>query len=142
MSVLGKISKRHALASASALPLSSSVRPHLNISMKFDYVSQIQSLNEEKRLHFYEVLAHNLTVSIRSIWSTNGLSDSEKLEQIKAVNEILHQVTSKVWVTRLHTHEWSEADMWSSIRHSIGQAPEVAGEIESAIDFSFNAVQK
>ncbi len=109
--------------------------------MRIDYVSKFESLNEEKRLHFYEVFAHNLTVSIRSIWSAEGLSNSEKLERIKAVNEILHQVTSKVWVTRLRSHEWSESDMWKSIQHSIVQAPRVAGEIEAAIHFSLNAVQ-
>jgi hypothetical protein len=37
---------------------------------------QMAELDEEQRLHFDEVLAHNLTVAIRGVWSDDKVSNS------------------------------------------------------------------
>jgi hypothetical protein len=105
-----------------------------------EFVRQMASLNDEQRLHFYEVLAHNLTVAIRSIWSDESITADEKVERIKWVNEILHSSTAKVWVLRLKTHEWTEEDFGSGIAHYIALNPGIATEVSSAVSRSYRAV--
>lgn len=65
--------------------------------MEFNYPDSISSLSSDARLHFYELLAHNLTVSIRGVWSEPAFSESQKLNHIYQINEILHRVTAKVY---------------------------------------------
>ncbi len=105
-----------------------------------EFVSQMACLNDEQRLHFYEVLAHNLTVAIRSIWSDETITANEKVERMKWVNEILHSTTAKVWVLRLKTHEWTEEDFGSNIAHYIALNPGIATEVSSAVSRSYRAV--
>ena len=45
------------------------------------FAESIGSLGAEQRLHFYEVLAHDLTVSVRGIWSDAGIADAERLSE-------------------------------------------------------------
>lgn len=107
-----------------------------------EFVRQMASLNDEQRLHFYEVLAHNLTVVIRNIWSDESITADEKVERIriKWVNEILHRTTAKVWALRLKTHEWTEEDFGSDIGHYIALNPGIATEVSSAVGRSYRAV--
>ncbi len=109
--------------------------------MSFDYPQEISSLSDEERLHFYELLSHNLTVSIRGIWIDENISDTEKVERIKLVNEILHRVTSKVWVLRLKTHEWTEEDTWEMMNEYISDNENIRVEILFAINCSLKAVK-
>lgn len=101
--------------------------------MTFDYAGQISSLNDEQRLHFYEVLAHQLTIADRGVWSDNHFTDSEKVAQLKAINEILHRVTARVFNLRLRTDNWTEADMSSCIHGWVSQAAAIGPYVGSAI---------
>ena len=108
--------------------------------MSFDYAIAIGSLPHEARLHFYEVLAHQLTVAVRSVWSDGSISDADKVEGMKWINEILHGVTAKVYVLRLRTHEWSEADFASGIAHCISMSPAIEPAVNDAVERSFRIV--
>ena len=108
--------------------------------MSFDYPTEISSLTAEQRLHLYELFAHNLTVSIRGIWLNEKISDSEKVDRIKLVNEILHRITSKIWVLRLNTHEWTE-DTWQMINEYISDNENIRDEVFYAINDSLRAVK-
>ncbi len=39
------------------------------------FAERVAGLDEERRLHFYDLLAHNLTVAIRGVWSDGSISD-------------------------------------------------------------------
>lgn len=108
--------------------------------MTFDYAGQIGSLNEEQRLYFYEVLAHQLTIAMRGVWSDNNFTDSEKVAQLKEINEILHRVTARVFNLRLRGDRWTEKDMFSSIHDWVSQAPAIGPHVESAIEDSYRVV--
>jgi hypothetical protein len=97
-------------------------------------------LTAEQRLHFYEVLAHNLTVAVRGIWSDASLADGEKVERMRWVNEILHRVTAKVYVLRLKTHEWTEADFEDLLLDYCRSHPGIAPEVGRAVRRSYRAV--
>jgi hypothetical protein len=106
--------------------------------MPFDYPKAIGALPDDRRLLFYELLAHNLTVIVRGIWSDEGIADAEKVDRMKWVNEILHRVTSKIRVLRLGEHEWTEEDSWEDIRHWVRQNPAIEGYIHAAIKWSYD----
>jgi hypothetical protein len=73
----------------------------MNEGLTMRFAEQMGKLSDEQRLHYYEVLAHNLTVAMRCIWSDEQIGDAEKVDRMKWVNEILHSVTAKVYVLRL-----------------------------------------
>ena len=102
------------------------------------FSERMAKLSDEQRLHFYEVLAHNLTV--RGIWSDERISDAEKVERLKWVNEILHSVTAKVYVLRLKTHEWTEEDFERLLLESVAAHPGIADEVGWAVRFSYHAI--
>jgi hypothetical protein len=104
------------------------------------FAELIESLTTEQRLHFYEVLAHNLTVAVRGIWSDAASGDADKVERMKWVNEVLHRVTAKVCVLRRKTHEWTEADFEDMLLGYIQSHPGIASDIESAMQNSYRTV--
>ncbi len=106
--------------------------------MRFaEYMSR---LTADQRLHFYEVLAHNLTVAVRGIWSDSGIGDPEKIERMKWINEVLHRVTAKVYVLRLKTHEWTETDFEDMLLGYVQSHPGIASGIGWAVRHSYRIV--
>ena len=97
------------------------------------FAEQMAKLSEEQRLHFYEVLAHNLTVAIRGVWSDPVLADAEMVERMKWINEILHRVTAKVYVLRLKTHEWTEEDFGNMIAGYVETHTGITDEVLGAV---------
>jgi hypothetical protein len=104
------------------------------------FAKQTSKLSNEDRLRFYEILAHNLTVAIRGVWANESISDSEKVDRIKWINEILHRVTANVWVLRLKTHEWTEEDFGQMIRGYVGENEGIKEEVFAAFNRSYQAV--
>ncbi len=104
------------------------------------FAEQMVKLTEEQRLHYYEVLAQNLTIGIRGIWSDEQTDDAEKVDRMKWVNEILHRVTAKVYVLRLKTHVWTEEDFESLILECIASNPGIAEEVGKAVRRSYQTV--
>jgi hypothetical protein len=104
------------------------------------YAEQVLKLTADQRLHFYEVLAHNLTVAIRGVWSDESMSDAEKVNRMKHINEILHRVTAKVYVERLKTHEWTEDDFGNMICGWVGDCERLKTEVFGAINRSYQAI--
>src|SRR2546426_820398 len=109
-------------------------------TIELDYVTQVGSLSPENLLRFYEVLAHNLTVSVRAIWSDEALTDSQKVERMKWLNEIMHRITSKTAALRLNRNEYTEADTWKMMQHYVSQCPDLAADIAFATISSYQAV--
>jgi hypothetical protein len=105
-----------------------------------EFAQKIDALNPLQKLHFYELLAHNLTITVRSVWSNEEITDGEKLEQLKWINGISHRVTAKIWVLRLNTHEWTEKDMQEMIENYISAHPAIAMGVRSAIEHSYKTI--
>jgi hypothetical protein len=111
-------------------------------TVELDYVSQVGSLSSETLLRFYELLAHNLTVSVRGVWSDETLTDSQKVERMKWLNEIMHQITSKTADLRRHCHDYTEADTWKMMQHYIYLCPGLAADIAFATLISYQSVTR
>ncbi|HEX8236303.1 MAG TPA: hypothetical protein VF600_10130 [Abditibacteriaceae bacterium] len=108
--------------------------------MSFNFVEKTNSLTPEQRLHFYEVLAHNLTVSIRGIWSDTSISDVEKVDQMKWINEVTHMVTAKVYVLRLNKHEWTEEDTWELMEWAVSKNPRIKVHLAGAVMHTHDSI--
>ena len=83
-------------------------------------LEQMNALNQEQRLDFYEYLAQNLTVAARDVWSSEA-DDAEKIDELKWLNEIQHRVVAKISVLRKNHHEWTESDSYSDFQNWISQ---------------------
>lgn len=105
--------------------------------MQFDFPNLIGQLNDEERIRFYEILAHNLTVSVRGIWSDDKLTDSQKVECMKWINEIMHRVVMKSAYLRMDRNKYSETDSWEDIKHWVAQSPELETSVEWALEMSY-----
>jgi len=101
-------------------------------TVELDFVNDVGALSPERLLRFYEVLSHNLTVSVRAVWSDDLLSDSEKVERMKWLNEIMHRLTTKTSALRLNKNDFSEADTWAMIEHYASLCPGIAAEVATA----------
>jgi hypothetical protein len=108
--------------------------------MSFNYMGRLNELTQEKRLRFYEQLACNLTISIRAVWSNVELSDTEKVDRMRWINEIMHRVTAKISVTRLNTCEWTDADMWEMIKCFVAQNEGIKADVAFAVLSSYEYV--
>jgi len=111
-------------------------------SDELDYVEQVGALPPDRLLLFYELLAHNLTVSVRAVWSDEALSDPQKIEKMKWLNEIMHQVTSKISALRRNENAFSEADTWDMFRHYGSQCPDIKPDIAFATIASYQAATR
>src|SRR5262249_3450179 len=110
--------------------------------IELDYVRQVGSLSQENLIRFYEVLAHNLTLSIRDIWSDEGLSDSQKVERMKWINEVIHRVVLKSAALRMDKNECSEADTWDMMQHYLSLCPDIAAYLAIATISSYQWVDR
>src|SRR5215510_14026919 len=110
--------------------------------IELDYLRQVGSLSPQNLIRFYELLAHNLTVSIRAIWSDEGLNDSQKVERMKWINEVLHRVVLKSAALRMGRNECSEADTWGMMQHYISLCPDISADIAIATRSSYQSVDR
>ena len=97
-----------------------------------NYVEQVGGLADENLIRFYEYFAHALTVSVRGIWSDESLSDAQKVEGLKWLNEILHRVVQKSDALRLNRNKLTEADTWGMSQHYVSLCLNISGHIAAA----------
>jgi len=110
--------------------------------IEFDYVRQVGSLSQQSLICFYEVLAHNLTVSVRAIWSDEGPNDSQKVERMKWINEVMHRVVLKSAALRMGRNECLEADSWEMMLHYISLCPDISADIAIATISSYQSIDR
>jgi hypothetical protein len=95
----------------------------------------VASLDDGGRRRFYETLAHNLTVCARAIWSDEQLSDAEKVEQMKWLNEIQHRVTGKLRASQ----PWPDGEFFEGVlRAGTDECPALRGHVECAVTQSYD----
>jgi hypothetical protein len=100
------------------------------------------ALTAEERIRFYEFLAHNLTISVRGIWSDENFTDSQKIEGMKCVNEIMHRVVKIPSALKSGHDMWSEADTCGTIEHWVSLSPEIGEHVWWAIKESYESCRR
>ena len=109
--------------------------------MHFNYSEAIGALNPKQRLHFYEMFAHFLTVSMRGILFFEGIADSERVERAKWLNEIAHRITNKVYVMHKKPDvKWTDLEIWQMIQMNAEKHPATETDVNMAIEMSYRYV--
>jgi hypothetical protein len=107
-----------------------------------DLLERLKALSYSKRLHLFELLAHNLTITARGAWSSPNLAPEEKVDALKRINEVLHRATARVWVERLRTHEWKDEDFVAMLGDADKALhPNLRGDVIWALKASIEAVE-
>lgn len=100
----------------------------------------LHGADRDSQLHFWEVLAHNLTIAVRAVWSDALLDNADKVDQIKFINELQHHVTAKVYTFRLDEYEWPPAEFDREIEVLAGRCPAIRSHLLSAVTFTARSV--
>ena len=58
---------------------------------------------------------------------------------MKWSNEVLHQITVKIWVLQLHTHEWTESDFGKALEDYKQTCLGIACAIGQAVQRSYQS---
>jgi hypothetical protein len=99
-----------------------------------EYAEAVASLDDGRRRQFYETLAHNLTVCARAIWSDERLSDAEKVDQMKWLNEIQHRVIGKLRAAE----PWPDEEFFEGVlRARTDECPPLRGHVGWAVKQSY-----
>jgi hypothetical protein len=99
-----------------------------------EYEEAVAAFDCGRRRWFYEALAHNLTVCVRGVWSDEQLSDAQKVEQMKWLNEIQHRVTGNLRASEL----WPDLEFFEGVlRARIDHCPPLRGHIGWAVKQSY-----
>ena len=104
------------------------------------YARTLNGLDHSKRIYFYEVFAHNLTVSIRAVWSDTDITDGEKVAGMKEINEILHRITAKISAERRQTQKLNEEDIYAMLLSVPDYKANPKGHIGAALKSTFKTL--
>jgi hypothetical protein len=102
----------------------------------------LKTRDREARLVFYDRLGFNLTIAIRSIWSSSDLPDKQKVEMIKIVNEVSHLTFNWTWRLKKDDGTFDDLDCLSDIKNYANKDERVAGKIGQAIKASYLYLEK
>ena len=109
--------------------------------MKFDYAETIGRLDDVRKLYFYELLAHFLTVSMRGALFMEGIADADRIERAKWLNEIAHRITYKIYfMHRKPEAEWTDAQIWEMIAQNAAKHPDTPADVEAAVELAYGYV--
>lgn len=113
----------------------------MNLAPGTDLAGRLGRSASSERLHLFEVFAHNLTVAARGAWSDTTLSSDEQVQALKKINECLHRATARIWVERLHTHEWSDEDFVGMVEETDRSLhPNLRGSVRWAFETALRSV--
>ena len=96
--------------------------------------TMLEKLSAEQIRLFYEGVCHNLTISIRTIWSDPDLTDAERVARMKWLNEVMHRSLNRLIDLTSGQNHYPYKVVWTTIRDHIQHEPAIAGEIGAAID--------
>lgn len=96
----------------------------------------IQGWDKNMKIEFCEHLMHNLTVAIRSIWSDDSISDSEKVDRIKWINEFHHRIIN--FQRDLKHESKQDLNVYEIAKGYVNMNRNIGGELGLAIENSFD----
>ena len=110
--------------------------------MSKKYLKRISLLNDNEKIKFYELLTHKLTVSIRAIIYNKETSSKEKLDQVKWLNEIIHELVQRTSHLRLGCNSRTDEEFYKNTKHWIQQNKSIHSDVSWAFTSSFDALKK
>lgn len=100
----------------------------------------IKKWDREKKVEFCEKLMLNLTIAIRSSWSSDSLPTDEKLDRIKWINEFHHRIINSHRGIKYRFEE--DLNVYEIAKGYVKMNKNIGGELGLAIEDSFEKVNK
>jgi hypothetical protein len=108
--------------------------------MRINFVDDISVLSKEQKKVFYILFSNNLTTSIRCVFSEKKLSESDKIECVKSINEISHRLLNRLFDLELNHNTWCEADVWGMIKNIVRLNKNIQSHVGNAISRAIKAI--
>lgn len=108
--------------------------------MTINFIEPIGALGEQRKIYFYELLAHFLTFSMRGILFSEAIPEDERVERAKWLNEIAHRTTYNIFVLTKKKTDYSEEEFWQMILQNAKKHPKTKEDVVSAIEQSYGYV--
>jgi hypothetical protein len=86
-------------------------------------------MGPDERRVVYERLWLELTIAGRAVWSDPGLSETEKLDGLKWLNEIQH----RVWGAHQSPAHYAASDLVANVQAHAGNAPHIIGHVHASL---------
>lgn len=107
--------------------------------MTINYQEAITLLSPNERLYFYELFAHQLTSSIRGVLFTEELSDIERVDRAKWLNEINHRITFNIFfLDKENSQQLNESQIWEMINQNVEKNTAIAETVNTAMKHSYD----
>lgn len=107
-----------------------------------NFDSIISELPSQTKILYFEILAHNLTIAGRAVWSNEKFTSEQKVNGMKWLNEIMHRVLNKLIDERRNICSFSENDFINIVIQHVKQCPEIQGDIAWALKDSYKTINK
>ncbi len=109
--------------------------------MDFNFVEKIGEFDAQQKTYFYQLLAVFTSDSMRGILFMDGISDEERVERAKWLNEIAYRITYKIfWIQKGKSEFYSEEEIWNIVLQNAEKHPKTLEDVNSAIELSYKYV--
>ena len=110
--------------------------------MNIDFVRDVGALTTKEKNKFYFLFSNRLTTSIREIFADEKLSDIDKIEHVKLINEVIHRTLNRLFDLEFGSCSWSEADIWGMIKNIVRLKVEIKDHVSNAISGALSTLNE
>lgn len=87
-----------------------------------------------QKIIFYQNFCHELTISMRTIWGNHSFSPFEKVEYMRAINEIMNIGHCRLKCLLEADYKIIDESVWAQINRILAQKPELTVYLEFALE--------
>ena len=98
----------------------------------------ISGLSPDRKLYVLSLLAHNLTISGRSVYSERS-ADNETIEKLYTLNEVQHRLSSQLMHIISNDGHAQLDDAFIESLYSFARQGGCEGELSTALTFTLSA---
>jgi hypothetical protein len=106
--------------------------------LKSAAISVLSGLSLNRKLYVLSLLAHNLTISGRSVYSERS-DDNETTEKLYTLNEVQHRLSSQLMHIASNDGNAQLDDAFIDSLYSFARQGGCEGELTSALKFTLSA---
>ena len=112
-----------------------------HLAVNFDF-QQLERLDDETLVNFYELFAQSLSDPIEDFWSGQVISDvpaSRLIDKLFQIKMLVHQ---KAWSMRVKSEIWPVANFVEAVAEWTSSNPSMAPEVEHALVASTRVIKR
>ena len=107
-------------------------------NLKSTAKSLLSGLSLDRKLYVLSLLAHNLTISGRSVYAERS-ADNETIEKLYTLNEVQHRLSSQLMHIISNDDNAQLDDAFIDSLYSFARQGSCEGELNTALKFTLSA---